>query len=88
MGPSCTLGTSYVGPARKSSPFGHIHSNKSFNDLKLVHSKWLYVGFIFVFEMKSKSIGRYKSRTGSTQTACPGRINSDRLGSNKKIKIK
>ena len=29
-------------------------------------------------------IGRYKSRTGSTL----GRINSDQLGSNKKIKIK
>ena len=25
-------------------------------------------------------IGRYKSRTGSTRTASPGRINSDRLG--------
>ena len=24
--------------------------------------------------------GRYKSRTGSTRTASPGRINSDRLG--------
>ena len=33
-------------------------------------------------------IGRYKSRTGSTRTACLGRINSDQLGSNKKIKIK
>ena len=33
-------------------------------------------------------LGRYKSRTGSTRTASPGRINSDRLGSNKKIKIK
>ena len=25
-------------------------------------------------------LGRYKSRTGSTRTASPGRINSDRLG--------
>ena len=66
MGASCMLGSSYVGPARKSSPFGHIHSNKSFNDQKLVHSKWLYVGFIFVYETKSKSIGRYKSQPGST----------------------
>ena len=32
--------------------------------------------------------GTNKSRTGSTRTACPGWINSDRLGSNKKIKIK
>ena len=29
-----------------------------------------------------------QSRTRSTRTASPGRINSDRLGSNKKIKIK
>ena len=38
-----------------------------------------------------RKIGRYKSRTGSTRTASPGRINSDRLGpdqlgSNKKTK--
>ena len=32
-------------------------------------------------------IGRYKSRTGSTRTASPGQIDSDQLGSNKKIKI-
>ena len=88
MGASCMLGSSYVGPARKSSPFGHIHSNKSFNDQKLVHSKWLYVGFIVVYETKSESIGRYKSQTGSTQTACPGGINSDQLQTKKKIKIK
>ena len=33
------------------------------------------------------TLRRYKSWTGSTQTTSPGRINSDRLGSNKKIKI-
>ena len=32
--------------------------------------------------------GRYKSRTGSTRTTSPGRIDSDQLGLNKKIKIK
>ena len=32
--------------------------------------------------------GRFKSRTGSTQTASPSRINSDRLGPWKKHKIK
>ena len=31
-------------------------------------------------------IGRYKSRTGSTRTASPGRINSDRLGSSRIMK--
>ena len=30
---------------------------------------------------KGTATGRYKSPTGSTQTASPGRINSDRLGS-------
>ena len=39
-------------------------------------------------DMSHKKIGRYKSWTGSTRTACPGRINSDRLGSNKKNKNK
>ena len=29
------------------------------------------------------STGRYKSRTGSTRTASPGRIDSDRLGSSR-----
>ena len=33
-------------------------------------------------------ICRYKSRTESTRTASPGRINLDRLGLNEKIKIK
>ena len=33
-------------------------------------------------------IGRDKSRTGSTRTASLGQINSDRLGSNKKIRVK
>ena len=28
-------------------------------------------------------LGRYKSRTGSTRTDSPGRINSDRLGSSR-----
>ena len=32
--------------------------------------------------------GRYKSRTGSTQTASPGRINSDELASTNKKKNK
>ena len=32
--------------------------------------------------------GRYKSRTGSTRTTSPRRIDSDQLGLNKKIKIK
>ena len=32
--------------------------------------------------------GRYKSRTGSTRTASPGRINSDRLGSTRIMKKK
>ena len=30
--------------------------------------------------LAGKDRGRYKSRTGSTRTASPGRINSDRLG--------
>ena len=39
-------------------------------------------------EREVKLKGRYKSRTRSTRTASPGRIDSDQLGSNKKIKIK
>ena len=35
---------------------------------------------ITYFTLFSFKRGRYKSRTGSTRTASPGRINSDRLG--------
>ena len=31
--------------------------------------------------------GRYKGRTGSTRTASPGRINSDRIKNKNKIKL-
>ena len=34
--------------------------------------------------LKPNQIGRYKSRTGSTRTTSPGRIDSDQLRSNKK----
>ena len=35
---------------------------------------------------KDQLEGRYKSRTGSTRTASPGRINSDRLGASRIMK--
>ena len=38
--------------------------------------------------LKQLALGRYKSRTGSTRTASPGRINSDRLGSTRIMKKK
>ena len=38
--------------------------------------------------MYSEYTGRYKSQTGSTRTASPGRINSDRLGSSQIMKKK
>ena len=41
------------------------------------------LGLIRTLVDRTFKIGRYKSRTGSTRTASPGRINSDRLGSSR-----
>ena len=40
----------------------------------------LELSLIGTQSIKEQAAGRYKSRTGSTRTASPGRINSDRLG--------
>ena len=56
-----------------------------YQEYSLIHGWFVY--WVFGWEMLRFSkpiirfrIGRYKSRTGSTRTASPGRINSDRLG--------
>ena len=48
----------------------------------LIESPWQMQGMCLFKEAIHFIIGRYKSRTGST------RIDSDQLGSNKKLKIK
>ena len=40
----------------------------------------LELSLIGTQSIKEQAAGRYKSRTGSTGIASPGRINSDRLG--------
>ena len=40
----------------------------------------LELSLIGTQSIKEQAAGRYKSRTGSTRIASPGRINSDRLG--------
>ena len=48
---------------------------------------WVVVALNRIFLLRSRiGTGRYKSRTGSTRTATPGRINSDRLGSSRIMK--
>ena len=45
------------------------------------------IRFRLSVSLKRSKTGRYKSRTGSTRTASPGRFNSDRLGSTRIVSI-